>query len=74
LLYQFVDTEQKYQINPQLFLWTGGLLCTALLYQQPASSANRLANVIVQASLGFNGQWSDAPANGDGPYARELEH
>jgi hypothetical protein len=43
LLYQFVDTEQKYQINPQLFLRAAGLLYPPLLNKPSASSSIRLA-------------------------------
>ena len=43
LLYQFVDTEQKYQINLQLFLWATGLLYSTLLNKQSVTSAIRLA-------------------------------
>jgi hypothetical protein len=43
LLYQFVDTEQKYQINPQLFLRTTGLLYSTRLNKQSATSAVGLA-------------------------------
>jgi hypothetical protein len=45
LLYQFVDTEQKYQINPQLRRRTAGLLYPSLLNKQPASSTGRLAHI-----------------------------
>ena len=43
LLYQFVDTEQKYQINPQLFLRTTGLLYSAHLNKPSVTSAIGLA-------------------------------
>jgi hypothetical protein len=42
LLYQFADTEQKYQINPQLCCGTFGLLHTAVFNLWSASSAGEL--------------------------------
>jgi hypothetical protein len=45
LLYRFVVTEQKYQINPQLYLRTSGLLYSSPLDKQSAASTIQLAQL-----------------------------
>jgi hypothetical protein len=45
LLYRFVATEQKYQINPQLYLRTSCLLYSSPLDKQSAASTTQLARV-----------------------------
>jgi hypothetical protein len=43
LPYQFVDTEQKYQINPQLLLRPAGLLYPSLHNKSPITPTIGLA-------------------------------
>jgi hypothetical protein len=47
LLHQFVDSDQKYQINSQLFCGTACLLRSFIFHLHPAPQTNTLASLSV---------------------------
>jgi hypothetical protein len=72
LQYQFVDTQQKYQINPQLFVRTTGLLYSTHFNKQSIASPGRLAAFIRAVTVGIKKRLGNTDASGCFSYDGQL--